>query len=64
MTIDGQVCYDDGESGEDPKCIAYDMSKDGASCSVFAFPFLKHRVIANQQLKIIFSGPVQQLDLT
>eukprot|EP00434_Breviolum_minutum_P041186 symbB.v1.2.036635.t2/scaffold5215.1/size29738/4 len=25
------VCYDDGESGEDPKCIAYDMSKDPIS---------------------------------
>ena len=41
MTIDGQVCYDDGESGEDPKCIAYDMSKDGASYSVSVFPFSK-----------------------
>jgi len=26
-----EVCYDDGESGEDPKCIAYDMSKDPIS---------------------------------
>jgi len=41
MTIDGQVCYDDGESGEDPKCIAYDMSKDGESYSVSVFPFSK-----------------------
>jgi len=23
-----EVCYDDGESGEDPKCMAYDMSQD------------------------------------
>lgn len=26
--LDMEVCYDDGESGEDPKCMAYDMSQD------------------------------------
>ena len=55
--LDMEVCYDDGESGEDPKCMAYDMSQDRRRFVLDDCGFVSFKIFEGYRSNVLANWP-------